>query len=58
MLNRKDHKVVGLVLEMLESINSTGSDLYIDVKLKSPEGHMTIDFTDEYGDWIYEVNVE
>lgn len=58
MLNSAQHKMIGRVLEMLESFTDEdfeNSRFYIDVKLQDRFGEYKVEFEDEAGDWTYRV---
>lgn len=60
MINTTENKIISRVLDMLNDIDplllETNSN--IEVKWKNDNGYVIVDFTNEYDQWIYEVNVE
>lgn len=60
VINATENKIIGRVLDMLDDVDplllETNSN--IEVKWKNDTGYVTVDFTNEHDQWIYEVNVE
>ena len=60
MINTTENKIISRVLDMLDDVDplllETNSN--IEVKWKNDTGYVTVDFTNEHDQWIYEVNVE
>jgi len=60
MINSQEHKIISKVMEMLEEIDplllSTGS--MFEAKWINDTGYVTVNFTNEHDEWIYEVEVE
>ena len=60
MINATENKIISRVLDMLNDVDplllETNSNM--EVKWKNDTGYVTVDFTNEHDQWIYEVNVE
>ena len=60
MINAAENKVISEILDTLNTIDpmleETGSN--IEVKWINDTGYVTVDFTNEHGEWIYEVTVQ
>jgi len=60
MINAAENKVISEILDTLNTIDpileETGSN--IEVKWVNDTGYVTVDFTNEHGEWIYEVTVQ
>lgn len=60
MINAAENKIISEILDALNSIDpmleETGSN--VEVKWISDTGYVTVDFTNEHNEWIYEVTVQ
>jgi len=60
VINAAENKVISEILDTLNTIDpmleETGSN--IEVKWINDTGYVTVDFTNEHGEWIYEVTVQ
>lgn len=58
MIDRARHKMITAVMDMLESLSNEDFEkagMYIDVELKTTDGHFKVIFEDETGDWLYRI---
>ena len=59
MIDKHGHELITAVLAMLNSLPEPPEDspgvCYIDVKLHDRNHDVVVTFTDEFGDWMYEV---
>lgn len=60
MINATENKIISRVLDMLNDVDPLLLDTNskIEVQWVNNTGYVTVDFTNEHGEWIYEVNVE
>lgn len=60
MINATENKIISRVLDMLDDVDPLLLDTNskIEVQWVNDTGYVTVDFTNEHGEWIYEVNVE
>lgn len=58
MINEHQHNLIGSVMKMLNEMPDDAfekADMHINIQLKTTAGYMTVDFSDEFGEWTYEV---
>lgn len=60
MINATENKIISRVLDMLNDVDPLLLDTNskIEVQWVNNTGYVTVDFTNEHDQWIYEVNVE
>ena len=60
MINATENKIISRVLDMLNDVDPLllDTDSKIEVQWVNNTGYVTVDFTNEHDQWIYEVNVE
>lgn len=60
MINATENKIISRVLDMLNDVDPLLLDTNskIEVQWVNDTGYVTVDFTNEHDQWIYEVNVE
>ena len=60
MINASENKIISRVLDMLNEIDPllAETNSRMEVGWTNDTGYVTVDFTNEHDQWIYEVNVE